>query len=153
MSDVWYSVSKDVTITDEIAKLLQGKNFAFVATLMKDGSPQITPTWIDLENNMILVNTAEDRVKHRNIVRDPRVAVSIIDQTNPYNMVTIQGKVIEQTTKGADEHIDKLAKKYLGVDKYPFRTPTEKRIILRIRPDKVFHMKRIISYCELETLQ
>ncbi len=141
MSDVWYSVSKDVTITDEIAKLLQGKNFAFVATLMKDGSPQITPTWIDLENNMILVNTAEDRVKHRNIVRDPRVAVSIIDQTNPYNMVTIQGKVIEQTTKGADEHIDKLAKKYLGVDKYPFRTPTEKRIILRIRPDKVFHMK------------
>ena len=108
---------------------------------MKDGSPQITPTWIDLENNMILVNTAEDRVKHRNIVRDPRVAVSIIDQTNPYNMVTIQGKVIEQTTKGADEHIDKLAKKYLGVDKYPFRTPTEKRIILRIRPDKVFHMK------------
>ena len=104
MSDVWYSVSKDVTITDEIAKLLQGKNFAFVATLMKDGSPQITPTWIDLENNMILVNTAEDRVKHRNIVRDPRVAVSIIDQTNPYNMVTIQGKVIEQTTKGADEH-------------------------------------------------
>jgi len=141
MSDVWYSVSNDVTITDEIAKLLQGKNFAFVATLMKDGSPQITPTWIDLENNMILVNTAEDRVKHRNIVRDPRVAVSIIDQTNPYNMVTIQGKVIEQTTKGADEHIDKLAKKYLGVDKYPFRTPTEKRIILRIRPDKVFHMK------------
>ncbi|OLB89479.1 MAG: PPOX class F420-dependent enzyme [Thaumarchaeota archaeon 13_1_40CM_38_12] len=128
-------------MTDEIAKLLQGKNFAFVATLMKDGSPQITPTWIDLENNMILVNTAEDRVKHRNIVRDPRVAVSIIDQTNPYNMVTIQGKVIEQTTKGADEHIDKLAKKYLGVDKYPFRTPTEKRIILRIRPDKVFHMK------------
>jgi len=141
MSDVWYSVSKDVTITDEIAKLLQGKDLAFVATLMKDGSPQIPPSWIDLENNMSLVNTAEDRVKHRNIVRDPRVAVSIIDQTNPYNMVTIQGKVIEQTTKGADEHIDKLAKKYLGVDKYPFRTPTEKRIILRIRPDKVFHMK------------
>src|SRR5436309_15912324 len=92
-------------ITEPMSKLFQGKNFAFVATLMKDGSPQITPTWIDLENNMILVNTAEDRVKHRNIVRDPRVAVSIIDQTNPYNMVTIQGKVIEQTTKGADEHI------------------------------------------------
>ena len=135
------SLSKNDIITDEIAKLFQGKNFAFVATLMKDGSPQITPTWIDLENNMILVNTAEDRVKHRNIVRDPRVAVSIIDSTNPYNMVTVQGKVIEQTTKGADDHINKLAKKYLGVDKYPSRSPTEKRIIFKIKPDKVFLMK------------
>ena len=135
------SLSKNDIITDEIAKLFQGKNFAFVATLMKDGSPQITPTWIDLVNNMILVNTAEDRVKHRNIVRDPRVAVSIIDSTNPYNMVTVQGKVIEQTTKGADDHINKLAKKYLGVDKYPSRSPTEKRIIFKIKPDKVFLMK------------
>ena len=108
---------------------------------MKDGSPQITPTWIDLENNMILVNTAEGRVKHKNVTRDPRVAVSIIDSTNPYNMVTIQGKVIEQTTKGADDHINKLAKKYLGVDKYPSRSPTEKRIIFKIKPDKVFLMK------------
>ena len=134
-------MSKEVIITDEIAKLFQGKNFAFVATLMKDGSPQITPTWIDLENNMILVNTAEGRIKHKNVTRDPRVAISIVDQTNPYSMVTIQGKVIEQVSKGADEHINKLAKKYLGVDKYPFRTPTEKRIIFKIKPDKVFPMK------------
>ena len=121
--------------------LLEGKNFAFVATLMKDGAPQITPTWIDLEDNIILVNTAEGRVKHKNVSRDPRVAVSIVDEKNPYNMITIRGRVMEQTTIGADEHIDKLAKKYLGVDKYPFRSPTEKRIILKIKPENIFHMK------------
>ena len=121
--------------------LLEGKNFAFVATLMKDGAPQITPTWIDLEDNIILVNTAEGRVKHKNVSRDPRVAVSIVDEKNPYSMITIRGRVVEQTTIGADEHIDKLAKKYLGVDKYPFRSPTEKRIILKIKPENIFHMK------------
>jgi PPOX class probable F420-dependent enzyme len=124
-----------------VTTLLEGKNFAFVATLMKDGSPQITPTWIDIENNIILVNTAEGRVKHKNVSRDPRVAVSIVDEKNPYSMITIRGRVVEQTTIGADEHIDKLAKKYLGVDKYPFRSPTEKRIILKIKPENIFHMK------------
>jgi PPOX class probable F420-dependent enzyme len=134
-------VSKNDKITDQVATLLKAKNFAFFATLMKDGSPQITPTWVDLEDNTILVNTAEGRVKHKNVTRDPRVAISVVDQSNPYNMVTIRGRVIEQTTKGADEHIDKLAKKYLGVDKYPGRSPTEKRIVLKIKPENVFHMK------------
>jgi PPOX class probable F420-dependent enzyme len=128
-------------ITPEVAKLLEGKNFAFVATLMKDGSPQITPTWVDLEQNTILVNTAEGRVKHNNVSRDPRVAISVFDHNNPYNMVSIRGRVIEQTRKGADEHIDKLAKKYFGVDKYPFRSPSETRIILKIRPEKIFHQQ------------
>ncbi len=134
-------MSNDQIINSEVTTLLEGKNFAFVATLMKDGSPQITPTWIDLEDNIILVNTAEGRVKHKNVSRDPRVAVSIVDEKNPYNMITIRGRVMEQTTIGADEHIDKLAKKYLGVDKYPFRSPTEKRIILKIKPENIFHMK------------
>lgn len=128
-------------ITPEVAKLLEGKNFAFVATLMNDGSPQITPTWVDLEQNTILVNTAEGRVKHKNVSRDPRVAVSVFDHNNPYNMVSIRGRVIEQTRKGADEHIDKLAKKYFGVDKYPFRSPSETRIILKIKPEKIFHQQ------------
>ena len=131
----------DNIINEETAKLFEGKNFAFVATLMKDGSPQITPVWVDLEDNTILVNTAEGRAKHKNVSREPRVAISIVDNNNPYNMVTVRGRVVEQTTKGADEHIDKLAKKYLGVDKYPFRSPTEKRIILKIKPENVFHMK------------
>src|SRR5215207_1799452 len=106
------------SITDpSIAKLFEGKNFAFLATLMKDGSPQVTPTWVDIDknSNTILVNTAKGRVKHRNISRDPRVAVSAIDFSNPYNMVTVRGRVIEQINgKEADEHIDKLTKKYLG---------------------------------------
>lgn len=126
-------------IDDSVIRLLTGKNFAFVATLMKDGSPQITPTWIDYDGKTILINTAEGRTKQKNISKDQRVAISIVDQNNPYNMVTIRGKVIEQTVKGADEHIDKLAKRYLGVDKYPFRSPTEKRIILKVKPEKIFH--------------
>ena len=124
----------------DVIKLIEDKNLAFVATLMKDGSPQITPTWIDLVEGLIIINTAKGRVKQKNLSRDNRVAVSIVDHRNPYNMVTIRGKVIEQMEKGADEHIDKMAKKYLGVDKYPFRTEKEKRILLKILPEKVFHM-------------
>ena len=134
-------MTQNKIISDDVAKLFLEKNLAFLATLMKDGSPQITPTWVDLENNTVLINTAEGRVKQRNVTRDPRVAVSIVDQHNVYNMVTVRGRVIEQTTKGADEHIDKLAKKYLGVDKYPFRSPNEKRIILKIKPEKIFRLQ------------
>ncbi len=128
------------TMTKEVVELFRGKNFAFVATLSKDGSPQITPTWIDIEDSTILINTAEGRVKHKNVSRDPRIAVSVVDQNNPYDMVTVRGKVIEQTTTGADEHIDRLAKKYLGLDKYPFRSSSEKRIILKVKPEQIYHM-------------
>ena len=127
-------------LTDSAKGLLNGKNIAFVASLMKDGSPQITPVWIDYDGQFIMINTAEGRVKQKNFQRDPRVAISIIDPTNPYNTVSIRGKVTEQVTEGADDHIDKLAKKYLGVDKYPFRSQGEKRVILRIIPEKVFHI-------------
>ena len=127
-------------MTDDVARLFKGKNFGHIATISKNGSPQITPTWVDIDDGIILINTAEGRVKQRNISRDPRVAISVINQANPYEMVTVKGKVIEQTTSGADEHIDKLAKKYLDVDKYPFRSATEKRIILRIMPEKIYRM-------------
>jgi PPOX class probable F420-dependent enzyme len=126
-----------------VAKLFEGKNFAFLATLMKDGSPQVTPTWVDIDknNNTILVNTAKGRIKHRNISKDPRVAISVIDSSNPYDMVTVRGKVIEQINgKDADEHIDKLAKKYLDKEKYPRRSPGEERLLLRIKPELVAHM-------------
>lgn len=130
-------------ITEPVIQLLNGKNFAYLSTLMKDGSPQVTPTWVDIERdgNSILINTAEGRIKHRNVSRDPRVAISISDQNNPYNMVSIRGKVIEQITEGADEHTDKLAKKYLGIDKYPYRSQNEKRIILKIKPEKIFYQQ------------
>jgi len=130
----------DKQITEPIAKLIEGKNFAFISTLMKDGSPQATPTWIDIENRKtLLINTAEGRQKQKNISRDARVAISIIEHNNPYHMVMIRGRVIEQTNAGADEHIDKLAKKYLGLEKYPMRSSEEKRIILKIKPEKVFY--------------
>jgi PPOX class probable F420-dependent enzyme len=107
---------------------------------MKDGAPQATPTWIDIDNRKtLLINTAEGRQKQKNITRDPRVAISIIEHNNPYHMVMIRGRVVEQTNTGADEHIDKLAKKYLGLEKYPMRSPQEKRIILKIKPEKVFY--------------
>jgi len=125
----------------QIKNLFNGKNFAFLSTLMKDGAPQVTPVWIDIEDGNILVNTALGRVKQRNVSRDPRVALSIIDQNNQYNMVTIRGEVTEQITGDkAEKHIDKLAKKYIGKDKYPWRSKTEKRVILKIKPGKVFRM-------------
>ena len=133
-------MDKDTTqISEPIAKLLEGRNIAFVATLMKDGWPQITPTWVDLEHGKILVNTAEGRLKQKNISRDDRVAISVIDQNNPYHMVTVRGRVVEQRKEGADEHVDKLAKKYLGVDRYPRRSPNEKRIIIKIKPERVHY--------------
>jgi PPOX class probable F420-dependent enzyme len=134
-------MGQDTIRSEPVSRLIQGKNFGFLATLMPDGSPQVTPTWLDIEGEYIIVNTAQGRLKHKNVLRDPRVAVSVADQANPYNMVTVRGRVVEQTTNGADEHIDKMAKKYLGMDRYPGRAPGEKRLILKIKPDKVFHQK------------
>jgi PPOX class probable F420-dependent enzyme len=133
----------DSITNPSVAKLFEGKNFAFLATLMKDGSPQVTPTWVDIDkdNNTILVNTAKGRIKYRNISRDPRIAVSVIDTSNPYDMVTVRGRVVEQIEgKDADEHIDKLAKKYLDEEKYPRRRPGEERVLLRIKPELVGRM-------------
>jgi len=119
-------------------KFFEDKNIAFVATIMKDGSPQITPVWIDIEGNSILVNTAMGRVKQKNIEKDPRIAISIVDRNNPYHMVSIRGEVTEEITgQVAEDHIDKMAKKYLNKDKYPLRTEGEQRILLKVTPKKV----------------
>ena len=130
-------------ISEPVAKILKKGTFAFLGTVMKDGSPHVTPTWVDIENGTILVNTAIGRTKQKNISRDGRVALAIADQSNPYDMVTVRGKVVQQITGPvAEEHIDKLAKKYMGKDKYPGRGPGEKRILLKIKPEKVSHMKQ-----------
>jgi PPOX class probable F420-dependent enzyme len=126
-------------ITDEnIVRLFEGRNFAFLATVKKDGSPQVTPTWVDRDNDIILINTAKGRVKQENVSRDPRVSISLVDDRNPYSMVTITGKVIDQTTEGADEHIDKLARRYLNADRYPNHSADVKRVILKIKPERIF---------------
>ena len=127
-------------MTEPVIRLLKGKNFAHLSTLMNDGSPQVTPTWIDLDedSSSILISTVEGRIKHKNVTKDPRVAISLVDDQNPYSMVTISGKVIEQTNEGANDHIDKLARKYLKAEKYPGHSPDVKRIILKIKPEKIF---------------
>jgi len=135
------SFMSQTMITPEIAKLFEGKNLVSFATLMKDGSPHVAPVWVDIDGNTILINTAIGRVKEKNVKKDKRVALSIFDHQNPYNMVSIRGKVIDLTTEGADEHIDKLAKKYFGLDKYPYHSPDEKRVIVKIIPEKIFHMQ------------
>ena len=110
-----------VKISEGIRKLLDAPNFANLATLMPDGSPQVTPVWVDFDGTHILVNTAEGRQKPRNVRHDPRVAVSIFDHQSPYSYATVRGRVVEITHEGADQHIDRMAKKYLGRDTYPFR--------------------------------
>jgi len=126
-----------VTLSDGVRELLEGPNFAHLATLMPDGSPQVTAVWVDYDGEHVLVNTAEGRVKPRNLRRDPRVALSIVNQQNPYAWAMIRGRAVELTHDNADDHIDKMAKKYLGEDQYPFRQPGEQRLIVKIEPEHV----------------
>lgn len=125
------------TLSPGVKKLFQEPNFAHLATLMSDGSPQVTPVWVDVQDNRILVNTAEGRLKPRNARRDPRVAISVVNPSNPYSFAAVRGRVVEVTADGADDHIDRMAKKYLGQDKYPFRRPDEQRLIMVIEPEHV----------------
>ncbi len=122
-------------IPESYLDLFSKRAFGNLATLMSDGRPQVTPVWCDREGNYVLVNTARGRQKDRNVRRDPRVAISIVDPENPYRYLEIRGRVVEITEQGADEHIDRLAKKYLGQDKYPYRQPGEVRLIYKIKPD------------------
>jgi len=124
-------------LSDEQKQFFSKPNFGHLATLEPDGSPQVTPVWIDVDGDYILINTAKGRKKVRNVERDPRVSVEVVEQENPYSMLSVQGKVVGMTTEGADAHIDAMAKKYLGQDSYPFRQPGEERLILKIQPDKV----------------
>ena len=125
-------------MNDKVITLFEGPNLVFIATIMKDGSPQVSPVWSDYENDHILINTAEGRIKHKNVLRDPRVAISVVDQKNPLMMTTIRGKVTEIIPDYDYKHANRLTKKYMGKDKYPFRQPGEKRTILKILPQRVY---------------
>lgn len=125
------------TIPDQYKDLLEKKAFAHLGTIMKDGSPQVTPVWFDHDGTHIRINTAKGRWKDKNMRNRPQVALSILDPDNPYRYMQIRGKVVEVTENGADAHIDSLAKKYLGQDKYPFRQPGEARVIYKISVDRV----------------
>lgn len=123
---------------EKAVKLFQDKNLVFIATVMKDGSPQLTPVWANYEDDHILINTAEGRIKHKNILHDPRVAVSVVAKDNPLDMVTIRGKVVQVIPDYDYKHADKLTLQYMGRDHYPFKRKDEKRIILKIKPELTF---------------
>lgn len=120
-------------LTEKDVELLNEPQIANLATVLADGSPHVVPVWIDTDGEALLFNTFKDSVKHRNLVRDPRVAISVVDKADPYRTVVIRGTV-EFTEDGADDHLDGLAKKYLGLDTYPWRKPENIRIIGRVTP-------------------
>ena len=120
------------------------KNTVFIATLMKDGSPQLSPVWANLEDDHIMINTAEGRIKHKNVLRDPRVAVSVVSHDNSTDMTSIRGTVVELIPDYDYSHVDKLAKKYMGLDRYPYRKEGEKRVVLKIKPDSVYVMPKLV---------
>jgi PPOX class probable F420-dependent enzyme len=124
-------------LSDKARELIGRPVLATLATVAADGAPQVTPLWIEVDGDDLLVNTARGRAKARNVERDQRVALSVLDPGDPYNVVVVRGTVVEVTTEGADAHIDRLAKKYLGVDEYPMRQPGEVRLTIRIRTDRI----------------
>ena len=127
----------------KVEQLFQQKNLIFISTINSDGSPQLTPVWGDYDGEHVLVNTAEGRLKHKNVLRDPRVAISVVDHGNPLNMTTIKGKVTEIIPDYDYIHANKLTKQYMGIDEYPFKRDGEKRIIFKIKPVKIFVMPSI----------
>jgi PPOX class probable F420-dependent enzyme len=128
------------SIPENYLDLFKKPAFGFLTTLMPDGSPQTQPVWVDIENGQVIVNTAMGRQKDKNMRRDPRVAVTLMDPDNPYRYLEIRGRVTDVTQDGATAHIDKMAKKYLGKDKYPFAQPGEQRVLFKISPEKTHTM-------------
>jgi PPOX class probable F420-dependent enzyme len=124
---------------DDVSKLFSERNLVFIATLSKDNSPHLTPVWADIDekDGLVLINTFEGSAKVKNVRRDPRVALSVVETYNTYKMVSIKGKVVEITTNDADRHLHRLAKKYLGIGKYYYRKPNHKRVIIKIKPEKI----------------
>ncbi|MFC6905021.1 PPOX class F420-dependent oxidoreductase [Halalkalicoccus tibetensis] len=125
-------------IPEEYEELFGRKTFAHVATLMEDGTPQVTPVWVDYDGEHVLINTLRGRQKERNLTRNPKVGLSLLDPEDPYTYLSIRGEVAEVTTEGAVEHIDALARRYMDVEEYPYHDGEDaERVIVKIRPDRV----------------
>ena len=124
-------------IPDQALELFQKPALVNLATLMPDGTPQVTPVWIDFDGTYLLVNTLKGRQKELNMEKRPKVGLDIVDPTNPWHWLSVRGRVVEITEEGANVHIDKMAKKYLGQDKYGFHQPGDVRVICKIQPDRV----------------
>jgi PPOX class probable F420-dependent enzyme len=122
-------------IPEKYRDLFQKRAFATLGTLMPDGRPQVTPVWVDFDGEHLIFNSAKGRQKDKNVRRDPRVAMALMDPENPYRYVEVRGRVVEITEDGASAHIDKMAKKYLGVDKYPYGQAGEVRVMYKVKPE------------------
>ncbi|MBM4441895.1 MAG: PPOX class F420-dependent oxidoreductase [Candidatus Rokubacteria bacterium] len=117
--------------------IFEKKTFCYVATVGAGGDPQVTPVWCEFDGTHIVFNTARGRVKDKRLRRNPKVAIAAADPDNPYRYVQVQGRVTDITEEGADPHIDKMAKKYMGQDRYPGRKPGEVRLIVKVLPERV----------------
>ena len=124
-------------LPDSVKKMIEAKSYANFATLMPDGFPHVVQTWVDHDGDLVLINTNAGSQKHKNAERNSKVGLDICDPSNPYYMASIRGTVSEITFDGADEQIDRMAKKYLGEDKYPRRQPGMRRILIKIQPTHV----------------
>ena len=127
-------------IPQSLREVVDNGPYAHLTTLNRDGSPQVTPVWVDYDGKHVRINSAKGRVKDKNMRRDPHVSIAIQDPANPYRYLEIRGKVVEITENGADDHINQLSKKYLGNPVYPFRQPGEVRVTYKIEPEKVSSM-------------
>jgi PPOX class probable F420-dependent enzyme len=120
-----------------VVDLFEKPILAHLATVMPDGTPQVTPVWVDFDGTYVLVNTAKTRTKTRNIQNQPQVALDIVDPANQFRWIVVRGRVVEITEEGANEHIDKMSKKYTGKEKYDHHQPGEVRVIMKILPERV----------------
>ncbi|HEX8087998.1 MAG TPA: PPOX class F420-dependent oxidoreductase [Blastocatellia bacterium] len=127
-------------IPEKYLDLFEKKAFANLATVMPDGTPQVTPVWVDYDGTHLIVNSARGRQKDKNMQRNSSVALSIMDPENPYRYLEVRGRVAEITEEGAEDHIDKMAKKYIGEDRYPWRRPGEVRVLYKIEPQRTSQM-------------
>ena len=125
-----------IALPQSVKKILQDKAYGHVVTFNAEGKPQLTMVWVDGEGDEVLFNTADGRLKPKNLRRDPRVIISVQDHNDPQSYMVFHGRA-SVTESGADEHIDTLAKRFLGVDKYPFRQPGEKRLLVRVKVDRI----------------
>ena len=133
-------VRHPVAIDEPILALLRAQNVCVINTLGPHGVIHSRAVWVDTDGEHVLVNSVDGRVWVRDLARNPTVTCTVVNLSNPYEFASIQGKMIERTTDGADHHIDFLAHKYLGLDHYPFHSATEPRLLFRIRPDRILHM-------------
>jgi PPOX class probable F420-dependent enzyme len=129
-------------LSSKAQDLIDQPNLGYLATVNSDGSPQVSPVWIDRDDGRIVVNTAAGRAKERNMRREPRVAISVVNRENPYEKVDIRGRVVDVVEGDeAERHIDLMAKKYMGQDNYPWRSPEQRRVVFKIEPERVYEAR------------